>query len=208
MNSSQLLNDGVITRVAVSAATSRVRVARIEAVAERGRRAQDRVRQERGVDQRLAAGGEVERVGRGRIDRLRDRTARQVEDARAGPALGGVGGRQRQPRRQARQQAAERLEMGDRRAVGAIRLFDRHRTLQRAGGEMREHRIGDADRLRDPGGALGGAVASQHRRRGVGGCTRRRGLSRGGHAGGAQRCHKPCFESTLDKGSAPHVAIF
>ena len=168
------------------------------------------MRQERGVDQRLAIGGEVQRVGRGRIDRLRDRAAREIEEARAGPALGGVGGRQRQPRRQPGEQASERLEMGDRRAVGAIRLFDRHRSLQRAGGEMGEHRIGDAGHPRHPGGALGDAVASQHRRRGVDrrGCTRRRGLARRGHAGRAQRRHEPRSERTLDKGSAPHVAIF
>jgi hypothetical protein len=183
---------------------------RIEAVAECRRRAEDRVCQERGVDERLAAGGEVQRVGRGRVDSLRDRAPCQIEGARAGTTLGGVGRRQRQPRRQAGEQAAERFEMGDRRAVGASRLFDRHRSFQRAGGEMSEHRIGDADRPRHPGRALGDPVASQHRRRGVDrrGCTRRRGLSRRGHAGRAQWRHKPCSESTLDKGSAPHVAIF
>ena len=40
------------------------------------------------------------------------------------------------------------------------------------------------------------------------GCTRRRGLSRGGHAGGAERRHEPRSERALDKGSSPHVAIF
>ncbi len=216
MNSSQLLNAGVMTRVDSRAAIRRVRVVASRLSPRACRGADDRVREEGGVDQRLPAGREVHRIGRRRIDRLRDRTTGEIEMAGPDAALGGVGARLAagQPRCQAGQEAADRLEVRDRRAIGAGGLLDRHRSLQRAGGEVAEHGLGDARRVGHPGGPLGDAVTAEDCGRGVGGgrCTRRRGLAQGGRGprpGGAQwRDDESCSEGTVDERSAAHEALF
>ena len=174
------------------------------------------MREERGVDQRLPAGREVQRIGRRRIDRLRDRTTGEIEMAGPDAALGGVGAgwqlASHGARPASRRPIASRCVTGAR--FGAGGLLDRHRSLQRAGGEVAEHGLGDARRVGHPGGPLGDAVTAEDCGRGVGGgrCTRRRGLAQGGRGprpGGAQwRDDESCSEGTVDERSAAHVALF
>ena len=78
--------------------------------------------------------------------------ARRARSAysRAQPPFGRVVGGELDPRRDAGEQAAERLEVGDRPSVGARRLLDRHPRLQRAGGEVLQDRIGEARHHADP----------------------------------------------------------
>ena len=77
--------------------------------------------------------------------------------------------------------------MRDALAVRPGNLLDRHRLLQRARGQVRQHRLGELLRDVDPGGALGDAVARQDLGRGVHrpGCTGRRGLTRAGMSAAA-----------------------
>ena len=117
---------------------------RVEAVAQRARRAEESLREERGIDQRLPIAGEVQEIRRGGIDgaaRSRGRASCAYRCAAVPPGV--RVGRQLEPRRDAGDQPAERLEMRDRSPVGAWRLFHRHRALERAVGQVGEHRIGE-----------------------------------------------------------------
>ena len=116
--SSQLLNTGVIARVDSSAATSCVVVVASERLPERARRAQDAVREECGVDERLSLAREVQEIGRRRIDRARDRAPRQVGVLGAETPFACRLGRKFDPRRHAREQPAERLEVADGTPIG------------------------------------------------------------------------------------------
>ena len=59
------------------------------------------------------------------------------------------------PRREAGDQPAERFEVRHLPAIGAGRLLDRHPGLQRSGGEVAQHRIGQAPHHADPQRTVG-----------------------------------------------------
>ena len=141
-------------------------------ITERARRAQQRLREEGGVHERLAIGREIQEVRRRRIDAAGNGGHRQVGIPPAQRPLRGPIVGQLQPRRDAREQAAERFEMRHGRAAGrAGGLLDRHPRLQRAGGQVVQNGIREApdeghpvrhDRRRpvEPGGASPPSVPS------------------------------------------------
>ena len=122
----------------------------------------DRVRQKRRIDERLAPLGEVQRIGRGRVSRLPERARGQRREAAAQAALRRIVGRQLDPGRQPGQRATQRLEVRDFSPVG--RSFNRHGALQRARREVGQHRLGDARQPGDPARANGRAVGKVIRR--------------------------------------------
>ena len=164
-NSSQLLNPGSVTREDSSAAIRLRFVAGSSASPQRARRAQHPLREERGVDERLAIAREVEEVLRLRIDGAIDRPARERRVAGPELALGGRVRRQLQPRRDAGDEPAERLEVCHSLALRAGRLLDRHPLLERFAGEIGEHGIGELLHDADPVGPFGGGRGRALRRK-------------------------------------------
>ena len=123
---------------------------RIERVAQRPRRAQQPLREKCGVHQRLPLAREVEEVGRRRIDGAADRAPGEIRILRPQPPFRRVVGGKLDPRRDARDQPAERFEMRHRLALGAGRLLDRHARLERAVGQIRQDRIREPPHDGDP----------------------------------------------------------
>ena len=109
---------------------------RVERVAQRPRRPQQSLGQERGVDERLPLAREVEEVRRRRIDRAADGAPGEIRILKPQPPFRRVVRGQLDPRRDAGDQPAERLEVRDRLALGAGRLLDRHPRLERAVGQV------------------------------------------------------------------------
>ncbi len=154
---------------------------RVDVLPQRLRRTQNRLRQERGVDERLRAVGEVETIRRRRIDRGRERLQRQFAILRAQPALGRVVWREFEPRRNAAEQPPERLQMRHLRAPLAHarpgRRLDRHPRVQPPLRQIDEHRIREPRRHRHPIRTIRRTVGRRRRRRGrVRRRTGRRGL--------------------------------
>ena len=131
-----------------------MRVAGSSVFPQRTRRAQQPLRQERRVDERLPTFREVHHVRGGRIDGPRDGRPRQRRILRALATFRRVVGRQLDPRGQAVNQPSERFEVSDRAPVGLRRLFDRHAGLQRPVRQILEDRIGDTPQDADPDCAI------------------------------------------------------
>jgi hypothetical protein len=111
------------------------------------------------------------------------RSATSARRCGAFAAFGRRIGGKLEPRREPGQQAAERFQVRDGPAVGARRLFHRHPRLERAVGQVREHRIGEAPHNRDPRVAIARCRVQPLGGRGPG----RRGAGPGGcGAGGSQ----------------------
>jgi hypothetical protein len=127
---------------------------RVETIAQRVRRAQDPLREEGGIDERLAIARESEDVRRRRIDRACDCALRERRVLTTKPCLGAVIGTQLDPRRDARHQSAERFEVSHGAAIGSGRLLHRHSRVQRAVREVGEHWIGEASEDVDPQRAI------------------------------------------------------
>jgi hypothetical protein len=113
----------------------------VDRAEQRLRGAQQTLRKERRVHERLPLAREVHDVRRRGIDGAVDRGQREVAVRRL-PRL--------DPRRDAREEPPERLEMRHVVPIGAGRLLHRHPRLQRAGREIGEHRIRQIARVRDP----------------------------------------------------------
>src|SRR5439155_23948447 len=91
----------------------------IESLPQLARRAHDRVREERRVDERLSAAGEVQKVGRARVGRGAEAPPGQVSIALPQLALGRCVAAQLEPRADPGEQSPDGLEMG---VVTALRL--------------------------------------------------------------------------------------
>ena len=178
LNSSQLLIAGWIDRVERSAS------ARLDACRRPACRAAAAVRapshgRGRPHPPRAGVPGEVQEVGRRRIDGATESIPREARQSRALRPLGGSLLTQLEPRGDASEQSADRLEVGVLLPLGGGRggELDRHRGVQRSRGEMREHRVGELHGDAHPLLALLG--------RRWGRIRRRRGTRDGNHT-----CHR------------------
>ena len=143
-----------MVRVDSSAAIEMPLRRRVERVAQRPRRAQQALRKECGIHERLPLAGEVEEVGRRRVDRAADRAPGEIRVLDPEATFRRVVCGKLDPRRDTGDQPAERLEMRHRLALGAGRLLDRHARLERAVGQVRQDRIRKPPQDGDPGLAV------------------------------------------------------
>ena len=149
-NSSQLLKPGAMTRVDSSAAIRfRFVAASSDSRSARGARNSACARNAASTSGcrsrvKLRKSGDD-----GSTARAIARRARSAYSPRSRAFGGGVRG-QLDPRRHAREQPADRLEMRDVLPIRAGGLLDRHARLQRAGREILQNRIGEPAQQADP----------------------------------------------------------
>ena len=108
------------------------------------RRAQQRQREKRRVDERLLACGKVQAVGRGGVGGGVDRHAREFGEVRALESFGVGAAAEFEPRRETHEQPPQGFEVGVLVAVGRPRRgLHGHRGLETTGGQVFEHGRGE-----------------------------------------------------------------
>jgi len=142
--------------------------------------AEEGLAEERRVHEGLALPGEVQVVGRGGVHRVGEGAPGEVGAGGADAPLRPVVALELEPGREAREQAAEGLEVGHRGAARPRRLFHRHSGPEGARREVLEDGLGQPARDPDPVLAIGGGPGRVRPR------LRPRGRGDDGARGGSQ----------------------